>query len=179
MEGQVRIIKGNPLSNRGINSGLGTQLNIDAYARVSTDSEEQEDSFERQVDYYTRYISANPNWKLVKVYSDPGISGTRAENRPGFQQMIEDCRSGKINRILVKSIAKNEINAIESSYSRATLENKRVEEILNTLHVLELTEKFDDEIFKRLVQSVTINDRCKITFKFKVGLERTIETTIK
>ena len=114
MEGQVRIIKANPLANRGINNGLGTQLNVAAYARVSTDSEEQEDSFERQVDYYTRYISANPNWKLVKVYSDPGISGTRAEKRPGFQQMIEDCRSGKINRILVKSIARFARNTVDA-----------------------------------------------------------------
>ena len=75
--------------------------------------------------------------------------------------------------------AKNEINAIESSYSRATLANRRVEEILNTLNSLEPAEEFDDEIFKRLVESVTINDRCKITFKFKVELERTIETNIK
>ena len=75
--------------------------------------------------------------------------------------------------------AKNEINAIESSYSRATLANRRGEEIPNTLNSIKPTEEFDDEIFKRLVELVTINDRCKITFYFKVGLERTIVTTIK
>lgn len=75
--------------------------------------------------------------------------------------------------------AKNEINDIESSYFRATLANRRVEEILNTLNSIKPTEAFDDEIFKILVELVTINDRCKITFNFKVGLERTIVTTIK
>ncbi|MDY3995292.1 MAG: hypothetical protein SOY58_06100 [Candidatus Onthovivens sp.] len=75
--------------------------------------------------------------------------------------------------------AKNEINAIESSYYRATLANRRVEEILNTRNSIKPTEEFDDEIFKRLVELVTINDRCKITFNFKIGLERTIVTTIK
>ena len=74
---------------------------------------------------------------------------------------------------------KNEINAIEYSYSRDTLANRRVEKILDTINSIKPTEEFDDEIFKRLVESVTINDRCKITFKFKVGLERIIETTIK
>ena len=75
--------------------------------------------------------------------------------------------------------AKNEINVIKSFYSLATLANRRVEEILNTRNSIKPTEEFDDEIFKRLVELVTINDRCKITFNFKVGLERTIETTIK
>ena len=74
--------------------------------------------------------------------------------------------------------AKNEINAIEPFYNRSTLANRKVEEILNTLNSLEPAEEFDDEIFKRLVESVTINNRCKITFKFKVGLERNIESTI-
>ena len=75
--------------------------------------------------------------------------------------------------------AKNEINDIESSYFRVTLANRRVEEILNTLNSIKPTEEFDDEIFKILFELVTINDRCKITFNFKVRLERTIATTIK
>ena len=55
---------------------------VAAYARVSTDKEEQEDSFERQVEHYTHLIESNPEWTMVEVYKDPGITGTKAEKRP-------------------------------------------------------------------------------------------------
>lgn len=89
---------------------------VAAYARVSTEKEQQEDSFERQVEHYTQMISENPKWRLVEVYADPGISGTRAEKRPNFLRMIQDCREGKIKRILVKSIsrfARNTVDALQ------------------------------------------------------------------
>ena len=108
----VRIIKANPFINK-VNLEEGNLLKVAAYARVSTDHEEQEDSFERQVEYYTHYINTNPSWKLVKVYSDPGISGTRADKRPGFQEMIRDCKKGLINRILCKSIARFARNTVD------------------------------------------------------------------
>ena len=89
---------------------------VAAYARVSTEKEEQEDSFERQVEHYTQMISENPKWRMVEVYADPGISGTRAEKRPNFMRMIQDCRQGKIKKILVKSIsrfARNTVDALQ------------------------------------------------------------------
>jgi predicted site-specific integrase-resolvase len=89
---------------------------VAAYARVSTEKEQQEDSFERQVDHYTQLINNNPEWQMVEVYADPGISGTRAEKRPNFMRMIEDCRAGKIEKILVKSIsrfARNTVDALQ------------------------------------------------------------------
>ena len=89
---------------------------VAAYARVSTEKEQQEDSFERQVDHYTQLINNNPEWQMVEVYADPGISGTRAEKRPSFMRMIEDCRAGKIEKILVKSIsrfARNTVDALQ------------------------------------------------------------------
>lgn len=110
----VRVIKANPLNLSNQSVAVGNRLKVAAYARVSTDHEEQEDSFDRQVDYYTKYIQANPNWEFVKVYSDPGISGTRAEKRPGFQEMITDCRNGLINRIMVKSIARFARNTVDA-----------------------------------------------------------------
>ena len=92
----VKVIKANPFNLKNHTLSVDEGLKVAAYARVSTDHDEQEDSFERQVDYYTRYISSNPSWQFVKVYSDPGVSGTRAEKRPGFQEMIKDCKEGKI-----------------------------------------------------------------------------------
>ena len=87
---------------------------VAAYARVSTEKEEQEDSFERQVEHYTQMISENPKWCMVEVYADPGISGTRAEKRPNFMRMIQDCRDGKIKRILVKSISRFARNTVDA-----------------------------------------------------------------
>lgn len=76
-----------------------------AYVRVSTDSLQQEDSLENQTTYFKGFITANPEWEFVGIYSDQGISGYK-ENRPGFQKMIEDARAGNIDLIVVKSISR-------------------------------------------------------------------------
>ena len=90
------------------------KVKVAAYARVSTEKEEQEDSFERQVEYYTVKIKSNPEWEFIEVYADPGITGTRAEKRPNFMRMIEDCRAGKIDKILVKSISRFARNTVDA-----------------------------------------------------------------
>ena len=82
------------------------KLRTAAYCRVSTDYESQEDSFEVQVKYFEKRIKSNPNWEYAGVYSDRGISGTNAKNRPGFQKMIKDAEDGKIDLILVKSVSR-------------------------------------------------------------------------
>lgn len=91
-----------------------TRLRVAAYARVSTEKEEQEDSFERQVEYYTALIQSKSEWQFSGIYADPGISGTRAEMRPDFLRMIEDCRKGKIQKILVKSISRFARNTVDA-----------------------------------------------------------------
>lgn len=90
------------------------KLKVAAYARVSTEKEEQEDSFERQVERYTQMIHVNPDWEFAGIYADPGISGTRAEKRPDFLRMIEDCRAGKIQKVLVKSISRFARNTVDA-----------------------------------------------------------------
>lgn len=92
------------------------KLQVAAYARVSTEKEEQEDSFDRQVEHYKQMILARSDWAYVGIYADPGLSGTRAEKRPDFLRMIADCRAGKIGKILVKSIsrfARNTVDALQ------------------------------------------------------------------
>jgi len=91
-----------------------TKLTVAAYARVSTEKEEQEDSFERQVSHYTALINSKPEWKFGGIYADPGITGTRAEKRPDFMRMIDDCRAGKINKVLVKSISRFARNTVDA-----------------------------------------------------------------
>lgn len=72
---------------------------VAAYARVSTNSEEQLTSYEAQVDYYTKYIKERTDWEFVKIYTDEGISATNARKRDGFKEMIEDALAGKIDLI--------------------------------------------------------------------------------
>lgn len=82
------------------------KLRVAAYARVSTDSSDQANSFLAQLEHYNRMVAANEGWTMVDVYADKGISGTSAEKRPDFQRMLSDCRRGRIDKILVKSISR-------------------------------------------------------------------------
>ena len=72
---------------------------VAAYARVSTDSDEQLTSYEAQVDYYTHYIKERPDWTFAGMYADEGISGTNTKRRDGFNQMIADALAGKIDPV--------------------------------------------------------------------------------
>ncbi len=82
------------------------KLRVAAYARVSSSSDEQLDSFAAQNRYYTALISGEENWELVDIYADEGITGTSAEKREDFQRLMSDCRRGKVDRVLVKSISR-------------------------------------------------------------------------
>ena len=73
---------------------------VAAYCRVSSELESQEMSFEMQVRVYTEKIQANPDWTLVGIYADEGVTGTSAARRVQFMQMISDCESGKIDCII-------------------------------------------------------------------------------
>lgn len=90
------------------------QKKVAAYARVSTEKEEQESSYETQVEYYTDYIKRRRSWEFAGIYSDHGISGVSAEKRPGFMKMVEDAQMGKIQLILVRSISRFARNASEA-----------------------------------------------------------------
>jgi predicted site-specific integrase-resolvase len=78
---------------------------VAAYCRVSTLLEEQEESFDVHVKYYTRFIKAHEDWEFAGIYSDEK-SGRKTENRPGFQSLIEDALDGKIDKIICKSVSR-------------------------------------------------------------------------
>lgn len=82
------------------------KLRVAAYCRVSSDSSDQLNSFMAQTHYYTDLITQNSNWIMADIYADEGISGTSAGKRPEFQRLLADCRRGRVNRILVKSISR-------------------------------------------------------------------------
>ena len=82
------------------------KLRVAAYARVSSDSDDQQNSYIAQVDYYTKHIAAQNAWELVDIYADEGISGLEARKRDEFNRMVQDCKEGKIDRVLVKSTSR-------------------------------------------------------------------------
>lgn len=86
---------------------------VAAYCRVSTDKEQQEHSFETQKEMYTEMIMMKPNWQMAGIYADEGITGTIAKKRPDFMRMIEDCRKGKIDIIITKSVSRFSRNNLD------------------------------------------------------------------
>ena len=102
------------------------------YVRVSTNKAEQEESFETQSAVYRNMIENTPDWVLADFYSDKGKTGTSAKHRPGFQQMIADAKSGKLDIILVKSV---------SRFSRNVGECQRYVDILRANNVTVIFER--------------------------------------
>ena len=97
-----------------IAAGNTEKIKVAAYCRVSTDSEEQESSYEAQCRHYTNFISDNPAWKLAGIYADEGISGTSTKKREQFNRMITDCEAGQIDMVITKSISRWARNTIDS-----------------------------------------------------------------
>lgn len=79
---------------------------VGIYVRVSTDDVRQTTSYELQKKYYEEYVNRHPNWTLVHIYADEGISGTSLKHRDEFNRMIADCKAGKITRIITKSVSR-------------------------------------------------------------------------
>ena len=149
--------------------------NVGAYCRVSTDTEEQQGSYNSQVNYYTEKIKSTPGWRFVKVYGDEGISGTNADNRPGFQEMMQDCENGKLDLIITKSISRFSRNVTVTLEVARKLRDKNIgiffeKENLNTLHY---TSESLLAIFSSLAQaeseSMSENIKMGREFKYKNG----------
>ena len=82
------------------------KLRVAAYARVSSSSEDQLNSFAAQNAHYTELITANPEWEFVDVYADKGITGTSMKKRDEFNKLIRQCKRGRVDMIIVKSISR-------------------------------------------------------------------------
>lgn len=102
------------------------EKNVAAYARVSTDHEDQQTSLAAQVDYYKKKIKEHPGWTFVKVYADEGISGLSTIRRESFLQMIADCEAGAIDLILTKSISRFARNTVDTITTIRMLKSKGI-----------------------------------------------------
>lgn len=101
-------------------------LRVAAYCRVSTLLEQQEGSFEAQVDYYTSKINSNPNWKCAGIFADDGKSATQTNKRDDFNAMIDACLSGKIDLVLTKSVSRFARNTVDALQNIRKLKEKGI-----------------------------------------------------
>ena len=109
-------------------------LRVAAYCRVSSDSADQLHSFATQVKYYTEHIGKNPEWELVDIYADEGLTGMKMDKREEFNRLITDCKKGKIDRVITKSV---------SRFARNTYDCLEVIRILKGLGISVYFEKED------------------------------------
>jgi len=127
MERKVTVIPATIDAHTGKDIASKDKRRVAAYARVSTDSDEQFTSFQAQIDYYTKYIASNPLWVMVDVYADEGISGTNLKKRDSFNKMIQDALDGKIDLIVTKSISRFARNTVDSLTTIRKLKEHNVE----------------------------------------------------
>ena len=94
-------------------------IKVAAYCRVSTDKDDQANSFESQQRYFREYIDRQPDWELVDVYADEGITGTSTKKRTAFNRMINDAYQGRIQIIVTKEISRFSRNIVDTlTYTR-------------------------------------------------------------
>lgn len=109
----VTIIPARRQVGNNVKQAEQPKLRVAAYCRVSTDSDEQETSYETQVSHYTEYIKSHSEWELAGIFADDGISGTNTKKRDEFNRMIDECMAGNIDMVITKSI---------SRFARSTLD---------------------------------------------------------
>ena len=114
------------------------KLRVAAYCRVSTELEQQQSSYDIQIEYYTRHIMQNPNWIFAGVFADDGRSATNTFRRDDFNQLMDQCLKGKVDMVITKSISRFARNTVDCISWVRKLKEKNVavyfeKENLNTL----------------------------------------------
>ena len=149
---------------------------VAAYARVSTDYEDQINSYKVQCDEYSRIIQSNPDYIFAGIYADQGLSGTQAKKRPEFMKMIEAARNGEIDLILTKSISRFGRNTLDVITYIRELREIGVEIFFEKENISSLDSKIDfmltilSSIAQEESRSISTNVKWSYDKKFKKGI---------
>ena len=132
---------------------------VAAYCRVSTKQEEQLNSYETQVRYYTDRINREPGWKLAGIYADKGITGTSMKKRDEFNKLIRQCKRGKVDMIIVKSISRFARNTLDCLKITRMLRELKVDVYFEeqNLHSIDPSSEFYISIYGSVAQSESEN----------------------
>ena len=167
---EVKVIKANTnIIHRGKGRDLGVFMRVAAYCRVSTDDEDQLNSYRSQVAYYTELINKREDWTFAGIYADEGITGTKTEKREEFQLLINECMNGNVDMIITKSISRFARNTLDTLRYVRMLKEKNVavffeEENINTLTM-------DGELLLTILSSVAQQEVENISANVKKGLK--------
>ncbi|MEE1033196.1 MAG: recombinase family protein [Agathobacter sp.] len=152
-----------------------TRQRVAAYVRVSTDGDEQLESFQSQKQYYQDKISENRDWVMVGIYADEAITGTKVDKREQFQRMIQDCMDGKIDVIMTKSVSRFSRNTVDILQYVRLLKGKGIAVIFEKENINTLTEQGEmmltlmGTLAQNEVESTSKNVKLGIKMKMKRG----------
>ncbi len=171
---KVSVIPAKPQYDRNIKLSE-KKLRVAAYCRVSTELEEQESSYEAQMEYYTRKIQETDNWKMAGIYADDGKSATNTKKRDDFNAMIKDALDGKIDMILTKSVSRFARNTVDSLLTIRKLKAKNVAVVFEKegINILDGTGEILITILSSLAQeesrNISENTRWGVVRRFENG----------
>lgn len=166
---EVEVIKAKNVLSRQARGKAIERLRVAAYCRVSTDSEDQLNSYKSQVQYYTDMIKKNKEWVLAYIYADEAITGTQVTKREDFQRMINDCMNGEIDMVFTKSISRFARNTLDTLKYVRMLKERNIavyfeDEKINTLTM-------DGELLLVVLSSVAQQEVENISANVKKGLK--------
>lgn len=163
---------------------VDTIEDVAAYCRVSTMSEQQVESYELQKAYYEEMVERHPNWNLIDIYPDEGISATSMKQRKNFLRMIEDCKKGKISMIVTKSVSRFARNVVDAISTIRMLRNlhRPVAVYFETEHINTLAPGADAQLslLASFAESESLNKslsmKWAIRSRFAHGIPRIVDT---
>lgn len=153
-----------------IDKRLARRVKVAAYCRVSTSDADQLASLDNQKKHYEDYISANPEWEFVGVYSDDGISGRSINRRMGFQGMVCDALEGKIDLILTKSISRFARNTVDCLKTARQLAAKGIYIRFEQDNID--TRNMDTELYMSIVSALAENESRSMSENIKWGIQK-------
>jgi DNA invertase Pin-like site-specific DNA recombinase len=152
---------------------LQPKKRVCAYARVSTDSMEQQDSFYYQVEYYKNYIGKRDDWEYEGIYADEGRSGTQVKKRDEFLRMMKDCEAGKIDMIITKSVTRFARNTVDSIKAIRKLKLLGIGVYFEKEHINTLSEKSEQML--TILSSIAQTESENISANTKWGFRKQFE----
>jgi site-specific DNA recombinase len=167
--GNVMVIPARRQVGNTVKKSEQPKLRVAAYCRVSTDSDEQETSYDAQVTHYTEYIQKNPEWELAGIFADDGISGTNTKKRMEFNRMIDECMAGNIDMIITKSISRFARNTLDCLQYIRQLKDKNIpvyfeKESINTMDA-------KGEVLITIMASLAQQESQSLSQNVKLGLQ--------
>ncbi|MDR2571938.1 MAG: recombinase family protein [Oscillospiraceae bacterium] len=163
---KVQIIKGTEKPRRFTNN-VTEKIRVAPYCRVSTDSDDQLESYKTQVAYYNELVNSNPEWEMVDIYADEAITGTQTKNRTDFMRMIDDCMNGKIDMVITKAISRFARNTVDTLTYVRQLKEKGIAVFFEEQNINTLTT--EGEFLLTILSSVAQQEVENISANVKFG----------